>query len=260
MVSQHVAVLIFLFVAAISTMFSTSQAWAETPVGSNVDTRFVVALRVAEAELQKWLPAPWQLSPPATGPSKDANLNVIFVDRLLNLDADGKPAGGGTYRVVALSVPAKNPQTGESAPFSIRIFAGDPQALPGPYKTSVLATVKREQTLSGANLEPGVGEEAWEARDAAGGMIALRVRYQRAVPSRVKVEARPHSAIEPSFFRIYRVDQGVDVLKSVPTGVDRVQAYSLRVTVAELGKLFDGSEQLVSLSAVPFYLRQTSLP
>jgi len=32
------------------------------------------------------------------------------------------------------------------------------------------------------------------------------------------------------------------------------------VTVPELGKLFDGTEQIVSVVAIPFYLRNVYLP
>ena len=50
------------------------------------------------------------------------------------------------------------------------------------------------------------------------------------------------------------------MVRSIPAGIDRVQAYSLRVTVPELRPLFDGSEQLVSVSLIPWYLREVSQP
>jgi hypothetical protein len=65
---------------------------------------------------------------------------------------------------------------------------------------------------------------------------------------------------DPAFFRIYRFDSGDDVLRSVPTGVDRVKELSLRVTTAELKKAFDGTEQIVSVIALPWYQREVSLP
>lgn len=39
-----------------------------------------------------------------------------------------------------------------------------------------------------------------------------------------------------------------------------VQGYEFRTTVSELAKLFDGSEQLVSISVLPWYVRQVFLP
>lgn len=140
------------------------------------------------------------------------------------------------------------------------MYTSNPNGAPGPYKNSVPVTVQMEQTLKGSGLEPASGSEVWEVRDAGGGTIELRLQYQRGVTARVKAESKPRSAVDANFFRIYRVDQGLDVVRSVPTGVNRVQQYSLRVTIPELRKIVDGSEQLVSVSLLPWYVRQVSLP
>jgi hypothetical protein len=97
-------------------------------------------------------------------------------------------------------------------------------------------------------------------RATAGGALELQFDYRGGVPARAKTEAKVYSNVEPNFFRIYRVDQGSDVVKSVPDGIDRVKNYQLRVGIAELGKLFDGSEKVVSIAVLPWYLRQVFLP
>jgi hypothetical protein len=260
MVRRYLTVLLLLGIIAVGSLSSTRPSWAETLVQQNVDTRVVLAFRVGLAALQGWLPAPWQVNPVATGPSKDANLTVTFIDRLLNQDGEGKPVAGGMSRIVALSIPAKHEQTGETAPFVVRVFDANPQGVPGPYKTAVPATIRREATLQGADLEPGTGSEMWEMRESGGGVIEVRVEYQRGVPSRAKPETKPHSPVDPSFFRIYRFDAGTDMVKSLPTGIDRVRSYQFRVTVPELRPLFDGTEQLVSIALLPWYVRQVSLP
>jgi len=234
--------------------------WAETFVEASVEARLVLALHVGQAALQRWVPGPWQVEPLAAGPSKGANLLVIFIDRWLDQDADGKPIPGGAGYQVALAVPATQPQLGESALFVIRIFSGSPLAPPGPYKSTVLATVRREQALKGANADPGLGSEAWEVRDAGGGLMDLRVQYARALPTRAKPEFKLRSPVEPAFTRIYRVDQGTDVVRSLPSAIDRVQSYQLRVTMSELSPLFDGTEQLVSIAVLPWFVRQVYLP
>ena len=127
-------------------------------------------------------------------------------------------------------------------------------------RNSVRATIRREHTLKSANFEPGTGSELWELGNSVGEMLQFRIEYRRAVPSRAKRELKPRSAVEPTFFRIYRFDQGSDLVKSVPAGVDRVQNYQLRVTVSELRKLFNGTEQLVGIIVVPWYVRQLFLP
>jgi hypothetical protein len=124
------------------------------------------------------LPAPWLVNPVTTGPSKDANLTVGFIDQLLNQDGQGKPVAGGTTRIVALGIPAKHGQTGETAPFLLRAFDANPQGVPGPYKGAVSATIRREATLQGTDHDPGTGSERWEMRERGGGLIELRVEYQ----------------------------------------------------------------------------------
>lgn len=91
-------------------------------------------------------------------------------------------------------------------------------------------------------------------------MLQFRIEYQRAVPWRAKLEIKPRSAVEPTFFRIYRIDQGSDLIKSIPAGIDRVQSYQLHVTVSELRKLFDGTEKVVGIVVIPWYVRQLFLP
>jgi hypothetical protein len=238
----------------------TPPCWAETFVQSTVETRLMVALRVGPAAVQKLVPPPWQVMPIPGGPLKEANLFVVFIDSFLVQDAQGKPDMGGINRVVPFAVSAKHTQTGEIATVIIGGFIANMNDVPGPYKKYVGATIRREQTYKMANLESGVGEDFWEVRDTRGGVIELRVQYQRALPLRAKAEQKIYSAAEPSFFRIYRVDTATDIIKSVPTGIDRVKNYQFRIAVPELKNLFDGSEQLVGIAAYPLFLRQILLP
>lgn len=195
------------------------------------------------------------------GPSKGANLFVVFIQRLLSQTPDGKPsASGGTDRAVALVVPAKHAQTGEESAFVTRIYTTDHGGIPGPHKNSVKADVRRELVLRGENLAPGAGSDHWEMKEASGGTIVVRLANQRSLPALARTEQKPRSSVDPNFYRIYRVDQGAEVVKSVPAGVDRLQSYEFRSTVPELSKVFDGSSQLVSITAIPWYVRQVSLP
>ena len=69
-----------------------------------------------------------------------------------------------------------------------------------------------------------------------------------------------HSAVKPDFYRIYRLEQAADVVRSTATGTDRAQKYAFKATGAKLSPLFDGSEQLISITSVPLYTRQIFLP
>jgi len=124
----------------------------------------------------------------------------------------------------------------------------------------VRAAIEREIAAKGAGNDPGVASESWELKDAKGATLTLQIRYDRSVPVRAKTEARPRSGLDPALWRIYRIEQSVDVVKSVPEGVDRMRNLRFRNNVAELDKLLDGKEQLISVISIPWYARQTLLP
>ena len=84
--------------------------------------------------------------------------------------------------------------------------------------------------------------------------------YQRAVPKLIKKKYKVRSSVEPDFFRIYREDRAVSLIKSIPAGINRMKYYRFRSTMSELRKMFDGSEQLVGISVNPCHFRQIFLP
>ena len=248
------------FAVLLAAIFSARTGWAETLVQRNVDSRVTLAFRVPQAALQSWLPTPWQINPATKGPSAEANLFVTFIDQLISQDSEGKLIAGGTNRIVGLTVPAKNSDTGETAVMVIRLYTSNPEYVPGPYKNSALASISREASSTGADLEPGIGNELWRMRDTTGGEIVFRVEFQRSVPARVKSEVKPRSSVDPAFYRIYRYEEGSDLVRSIPTDVNRVHDYRFSSTVRELRTLFDGREQLISIAIRPWYVREVFLP
>jgi hypothetical protein len=249
-----------LIVLALIGVLLTESARAETPTGSNADTRVVISLVVKPEAAQQWLTGPWQVNPVASGPSQGANASLVFVDQHLVVDPDGKPAGSGINRILALVVPSKHSGTGETASVVARLFSADPSYVPSPYKNALPGQIRRERVVRESNTEPASGRELWTVRDSAGGTVELSFDYIGALPVRSKSESKVYSAVEPAFFRIYRVEQGADVVKSVPASIDRVQNFKLTVGIQELKKTFDGSEKVVSVTMIPWYLRQVSLP
>lgn len=257
-VPRPVPRLIVLVVAA--ALPAAAAAQAEKHTQSTLESRMVVSLRVNAEDLQRRLPAPWQVQPAASGPTKDANLNVSFIERALDLDAEGKPTAHPSYRVIALGVPARNPQTNESGPMLVRLYHTSPDHVPGFYKVAELVEITRELKIAGRNLELGAASDQWSMKDERGNTVDLQVTYQRGVPSRVKLEARPRSGLDPSIWRLYRVEQANDVLKSMASGVDRTTALRFQAKLAEFASLFDGSEQVLAVTSVPWYTRQTFVP
>ena len=90
-------VLISILMASTWVFGSTAQSRAETLVQSTAETRLMVAFRVGQAEIQKLVPAPWQVIPIPGGPLKEANFFVVFIDLFLVQDAQGKPDKGGSF-------------------------------------------------------------------------------------------------------------------------------------------------------------------
>jgi len=247
-----------IFFIASLILLPTKQAKAETLIESTLFYRIYVAFNVDQKAAQAWLPAPWKAVSVPKGPFKGANLYVLLDDKLITQDGEGKPYKGGTYCQAILVAFGKNQQTGEFAPFVIRIYW--PHDDPHAYKNAVKATVHREATIKGATSESGAGSEVWKVQDSAGGILEFRMDYQRAVPKRKKKEFKVRSSVKPDFFRIYRDDFADDLVKSIPAGINRVQNYQLRTTMSELRKMFDGSEQLVGISVNPCRVRQVFLP
>ncbi|MGD9036178.1 MAG: hypothetical protein PVF10_06460 [Syntrophobacterales bacterium] len=236
----------------------TTFAQAETLVESSLFFRTYVGFTVGQEAVQAWLPDPWKAVSMPKGLFKGANLYVLFEDKLLQQDGEGNPDKGGTYCSAALIVFGKNQQTGEFAPFVSRIYA--PYDGPGPYKNSVKATAYREASIKGATSESGAGSEMWKVQDSAGGIMEFRMDYQRAVPKRIRKKFKVRSSVEPDIFFNNQDDYTLDVVKSIPAGIDRVKNYKFRVTMSELRKMFDGSEQLVGISINPCRVRQRFRP
>lgn len=259
--SKVIWLFVGILVISLWALLSVHSAQAETLVQATIETRLLLAFRVGQTELQKLLPATWQLNPAPGGPMKDANLWVLLIDPLLSQDAQGEPDVGAIQRSTVLSVPAKNTQTGEMANMVIPGgVASSMSYVPGPYKTGIQGSLKREQTHKGANMEGGSVDDFWEIRDTQGGIMEVRIQYERALPMRTKQEQRLYSSVEPTFYRIYRAEMALDLVKSVPMGIDRVKNYRFNVNMPKLKNLFDGSEQLVGVVAYPLVLRQVFLP
>lgn len=135
-----------------------------------------------------------------------------------------------------------------------------PSGAPGPYDVFIPATVVIERTVrTGADGTSSIGE-SWEFQADDGNLIEVQLEYIRGTPKISKSETKVFSAAKPDFFRIYRVEQGVDVARSTGADTDRVTEFSFKASGEKLAPLFDGSEQLISVTSVPWYSRQLYLP
>jgi hypothetical protein len=233
-------------------------AAGEQLVGTYGEERTVLAFKLPEATVQKLLPQGWESVPVATGPSQGANLNVVFVDWITVTNPDGKP--GDSMRVAAIVGPARKKGTEAAVPMVITGLVSAPGYAPGPYGVFAPAKVTVDRHVRTDAAGATTAEEAWEYIGDGGDKIQLQVKYTRGVPVRSKTETNVYSAIKPDFCRIYRVESAADVVRSTATNLDHAQTVTFTASGPKLAQLFDGKEQLVSITSLPWYSRQVTLP
>lgn len=226
---------------------------AEKYVSSNVDVRTVLAFKVADAAVQKFLPEGWQPDVATAGPAKDVNLRVTFIDRIVNQDAEGKALE--PVRIAHLSIPAKKKGSETGGTMLFRIYSSSAGGVPGPYGVSVHAPANMERKIRIDPAGTGTVEEAWEFKSQDGDSIQLQIQYARGASTPDKAETKFYSAAKPEFYRIYRSEQSTDVVAA-----DRVQRILFKASGPTLSPLFDGSEQLIGVTSDPWYTRRTFLP
>lgn len=233
-------------------------AAAETPVGSNIDSRVVVALKVDDAAAQEMLPADWTLLTLPKGPLAGSNLLMVFIDRRLLLDPEGKPRD--PHHGQALALVSYGMKAGEEGArmFVTKVYETPPVV--SSYGNGQAAAFTRDLALSTSTDGPRHHRESWAIEPQTGGRIDLVIDYQPGRYGWSASEARPHSATNPDFSRIYRYEQMVDLAQSTALGRDLNGTISLQSDVPELSGLFNGSETVTGVMVVPVYVRDIALP
>ena len=254
-VTRGIAVAGAAFVVLATTLHAA--AAGEKLVGTYGEERALLRFKVSDATVQKFLPEGWQASPDTAGPSKDANLNVVFVDVFSAQNPDGKPED--PYRVAAVVIPAKKKGTEATVPMVVTGLAS-PSYAPGAYGVFSPAGATIDRHVHTDPSGKSNIEETWEFKADGGDLVQLQLQYDRGALTRSKLETTPHSAANPEFYRIYRIEQAADIVRSTPTGTDHAQKFIFKATGGKLSQIFDGSEQLISITSLPFYSRQVSLP
>jgi hypothetical protein len=250
-----------LIIAGLLAMIAP-RAQAETQTENIVaEMRTYLYLQIDPGAVQAFLPNGWTSSPVTNGAAKDANFVVLFLDRKLGLTPDGKPLQAGTNRLLVLIVPSKNGKTGEVANMIVGGYSADPLGSPGAYKVYSPGTVSLDRTEHGTGGLDARVDETWVAKGQDGNELDLYTSFVRGVPALSTFDVHNFSAADPAFYRIYRGEQVVDVLRSVNTGVNRVQTVELKASGSgKLAKAINGSEKIIAITALPFYKRLTFLP
>lgn len=241
-------------IAALLLFVSLSVHAGERPAGVNIDVRTTLAFKVSDAAVAKFVPAGWVMEPVNAGPFNGANIVVVLVDSQYLSDAGG--VSTPPFRGVVLAVPAR--KIGADAAGSMIVFGiASEDQIPGAYDAYVAgkAAIDRSSSNSGATIQ-----ESWKLSGEDGNSLEVALTFKRGLTARAKSTAQTYSGIHPEFYRIYRLDQIGDVVKSSAMGLDRISEFAFHATGPRLTQLFDGKEQLVGVVSTPMYLRNVSLP
>lgn len=231
-------------------------AQAETPVGSNVDSRVLVGVRVNQDALQTLMPEGWKSISWPSGPLKGSNLLIGLIDGILEMDPEGTPLDPPNRRAMVLVGLGKGVDGVRG--YVLRIMTTVPER--NPYSVAVPAAISRTRTLSDPAEGPRTVSDSWTIQPEGGGAVSITLDYTAGKRGWSAGESTPYSGADPTFSRIYRYDQMVDLVVSEGLGKPSSGSYDVTSSVPELSGLFDGSEKIMTVMDVPVYVRDVSLP
>jgi len=236
-------------------------ACAQTMLEQGAEHRFQLDFRVNDAALAKMLPQGWETVIAAQGAAKDANLRMIFIDRVAIIGGDGKPAARPTARLVYLAIPVRQTAggaTGQMIVYGLTANEADAPGAFGVYQHASIARMSRTASASGSAL---TGSEDWEFASASGERLEAHVEYERGPAVKGGAETKFFNPNDPSKFQIFKTDQAIDIMRN-PTTMppDHVGKFSYKAGGGKIAALFDGTEKVVSWDSFPWYIRTVSAP
>ena len=118
----------------------------------------------------------------------------------------------------------------------------------------------QRSTTSGAG--PTTESQDWVFGAASGERLELHIKYETGAGNRANpAEVRFYSAKNPTFYRISRQEQVLDILRNAATmPPDRVKEFSFKASGGGYAKWFDGAEKVLSWDNIVWINRAVSLP
>jgi|KBSMisStandDraft_5_1062788.scaffolds.fasta_scaffold03390_4 hypothetical protein len=236
-------------------------AAAQTVQEQAAEHRFQLDFHVNDAALAKMLPQGWEAVIATQGAAKDANLRMIFIDRMAIMGADGKPAARPTARLVYLAIPVKQTAggaTGQMIIHGLTESAADAPGAYGVYQHASTAKMSRTSTAAGGVM---TGSEDWEFAAASGERMEVHVEYERGPAVKGGAEVKFFYPGDPAKYQIFKTDQAIDIMRNpTTTPPDHVKKFSYKAGGGKIAPLFDGSEKVVSWDSFPWYIRTVSTP
>jgi hypothetical protein len=251
--------------AAAAVAFVAGCTWianAENLVEHSSEARFQLDVHVPDAALKTYFPEGFTPNVATQGAAKDANLRVVFIDRVTINGPDGKPVGKGSNRLVYLVAPVKDPG-GANAQLVIGGLTEDPADAPGPFGVYLLATThKMARTTTGGGSGPIIDTQDWSLAAATGERLALHIKYERGVANKANpTDTKFYSAKNPRFFQLSHEERVLDILRNTTTTPpDHVKEFTFKAGGGSYSKLFDGTEKLLSWDNILWINRSITVP
>ena len=258
----HKAGCVGVLLAGVALAGLTGQANAETFVEQSAEARMQLDFVVPDAALKKFLPAGFEPNVATAGAAKDCNLRMIFIDRVDITKQDGSPADPGSNQLVYFAIPIKQSGTNTLGQMLIFGLTADAKDAPGPFGVYVHAGDHRMSRSTNESAgKPTITEEHWGFAAASGERIELNLRYERGTARKSAQETKFFSSINPNFYQIFKIEQGLDIMRNATVPVrDRVAEFSYKAMGGKIASLFDGTERVVSVDALHWYNRGVYLP
>ena len=227
----------------------------------SAEARFQLDFHVPDAVLRSYLPAGWTPNIATQGPAKDANLRVVFIDRITVNGPDGKPISNGSNRLVYLVAPVKD-ASGSNVQLVIGGLTEDPADAPGPFGNYLLASTHRMQRSTLSATGPIVDTQDWNMAASTGEHLEMHITYERGSANKTAAaDTKFYSSKNPDFYQISRQEQVLDILRNATTNPpDRVKEFSFKGGGGTFSKLFDGSERILSWDNILWINRSVLVP
>lgn len=256
---QKSAIIAGIIVAACAAPVAAANA--QTLLEQSAEVRMQLDLAVSPQALKALLPDGWEPFVATSGPAKDCNVRLIFVDRVDITAPDGAPVG--TEQMVYFASPIKKTGSNEMAgQMVIDGITSNPKAAPGAFNVYQAASAYRVERSTHATAGgPIENDDTWDFTGANGEHLALHLTYERDVARKLSADTHFFSAADANSYQIWKVDQGLDIMRNATVAVkDRVKTFEFKASGGRVGKLFDGTERVVSVDALHWYNRAISSP
>lgn len=243
---------------AFATLAASLPVMAESLVETINENRLNLFFNLPEAEAQALLPEGWSLAPIPGGPAAGANTLMVMIDRVSAIGPDQQPLDPGENRLAVLVVFGQDAEAGVGGPVVVAGWSDAAAGAPGAYGNFSNADVTFERSM--VAREKTDVEERWSMSGEGGARFEVALAYARSAPAFSTFDQKIYSGTDPSFYRVYRGDQGGIVLMSVPLAIGAAEDVTIEAEGDRLGALFDEGAELVAVLHLPWYRRDTFLP